>query len=376
MSLVSRTRSKNKNRQSFTVIELLVATVILLLIVTLLLSMVNQTASIWTSTLGKSQQYERSRAAFEIITSRLSRATLNTYWDYSRDANGNPTEYIRQSELRFLSGQTLSLVAPVTVATSTTTSTAPNSNPGHAIFFQAPGGVSLANVDGTLPGSLNTWGYYVQYGSDQNFRPPFLNGIIPVHYRYRLFEVMEPSDQLTIYNYTSGTNTSGPNVGKPKNLTYTGEDWFQNAIKQGNVETRILADNVIALVILPKVSPDQDPTGTNLAPLYSYDSTLATNAGVSPAVAAAGAGLYDPKNQLPPLVQVIMVVVEENSHVTWGSTAPNLGIQSQNLFQNAGNAQADVNTLETNLRTLGLHPHHFSLTVPLVASKWSTSQTN
>ena len=46
------------------------------------------------------------------------------------------------------------------------------------------------------------------------------------------------------------------------------------------------------------------------------------------------------------------------------------------LFQNAANQLADLNTLEANLRGIGLHPHHYSLSVSLLASKWSTNQTN
>jgi uncharacterized protein (TIGR02599 family) len=324
---------------------------VLALMVGMLMSMLTQTSFLWRSTMGHVQQFQRAREAFQILTTRLSDATLNTYWDYARDANGNPTQYIRQSELRFLCGQGATLVGPTALT--------------HAVFFQAPGGVTLSGSVNTLPGALSTWGYYVAYGSDANYRPPVLNGNpgppangIAPRYRYRLFEMMEPSDQLSIYNYTSGTNGSGAS----KNSTYTGTQWYQNALALGPARTRILAENVVAMILLPKLPEADDPTGTALAPSYSYDSTVGTSQAQT-----------DPKNQLPPLVQVTLVVVEENSHVNWTATPPNVGLAG--LFQSAAQETQDLNTLETNLRGIGLNPHHFSLTVSLPAAKWSTNQT-
>lgn len=338
--------------RGFTLIEILVAMVILVLILTLLLNMVSQTTSVWRSTMGHIQQFQRAREAFQILTTRLSRATLNTYWDYKRDASGTPTQYIRQSELRFINGPCATLVGNVLGGASTTAA----SCPGQAVFFQAPGGISLSATD-TLPGALSTWGYFVAYGNDTSYRPPVLAGL-PTRYRFRLFELMEPSDQLTIYNYTSGLDSSN----NAKNPSYTGTQWFQTAVGLGSARMRILAENVVALIVLPKLSADEDSTAAALAPNYSYDSTSTS------AIATT-----DPKNQLPPLVQVILVVVEENSHVAWGPTPPNLGMAT--LFKDPTQQTSDLNTLESNLRNLGLKPHHFSLTVSLPASKWSTNQT-
>jgi uncharacterized protein (TIGR02599 family) len=331
-------------RGGFSLLEALVACSILLLILTMLVTMVNQTTTLWSSTTGSVQDFQRSRQAFDILTNRVSQATLNTYWDYRNNASGVPIQYIRQSDLRFRCGPAATLVGAGDASI----------NPGQALFFQAPGGVCVSGSNNTLPGSLNTWGYFVEYGSDQAYRPDFLSGKIPERYRYRLFEMMEPSDQLTIYNYTSG------------NPAYTGTDWFVTPLAKP-ANRRIIADNVVAMTLLPKLPPSEDPTDTELSSDYTYDTTGTSS------IAAA-----NPKNQLPPLVEIVIVVVDEHSaaRLSWTATPPNFGLDK--LFSNASRQQRleDLNTLEKSLRDSKLVPHRFTVTVPLRASKWSTLQTN
>ena len=286
----SRQGRKALEAVGFTLVEILVAMVVLVLIMALLLSMLNQTTSMWRSTMGNVQEFQRAREAFEILTTRLSRATLNTYWGYNTAST--PETYYRESELRFLCG-------PCSTLVGTGASSAPT-YPGQAVFFQAPGGVPVSGTVSDLPGSLSTWGYYVAYGNDTNYRPSVLSGL-PTRYRFRLFEMMEPSDQLTIYKYTSGV----------QNLSYTATTWFTPDLSLGATRMRVLAENVVALIVLPKLSAGDDASGVQLAPFYAYDSTATSVATPSPVVTpAASAGMLDPKNQLPPIVQVIMVVVE------------------------------------------------------------------
>jgi prepilin-type N-terminal cleavage/methylation domain-containing protein len=212
------------NRRSalrgFTLVELIVAVGLLAIVLLLLASMTNSTASIWRLTSGKIEEFRSAGNAFDALTRRLSQATLNTYWDY--DSPTAPTTYLRHSELRFLSGPATansygSGVFPSNVVTSGTTTT-------HAIFFQAPLGfvdesplIDNPNFGG-LDNLVNTWGYYVEYNAD--VRPNFINSLAhppPARNRYRLMELMQPSNQMTIYNYTSGYNVSGTT---PRSLTY------------------------------------------------------------------------------------------------------------------------------------------------------------
>ena len=49
---------------------------------------------------------------------------------------------------------------------------------------------------------LNTWGYYVEYADNSTTRPSFVAS--PARKRFRLMEVMQPSESLSLYTYTSG----------------------------------------------------------------------------------------------------------------------------------------------------------------------------
>ena len=119
---------------AFTLIELLVSLTVLVLLVTILASLLRSAQDVLVRTTGQIQKFQDAREAFESVTRRLSQVTLNTYWDY--DNPNRPTKYIRQSELRFLSGD-----APTIINGAGNVD--PAVSPGHAIFFQAPlGGVN------------------------------------------------------------------------------------------------------------------------------------------------------------------------------------------------------------------------------------------
>lgn len=370
--------------RGFTLVELMVSTAVLTIILFVLVSMVNQTADTWRFTTSKTEQFRAARDGFEAITRRLSQATLNTYWDYQRDAAGNPRKYVRQSELRFITGSGAKLLGDK----RTTNETGPLQQVTHAVFFQAPLGY-VDRIDATYRGTIdaagtspylgmenlvNTWGYFVEFNSDRSFRPPFLNAIAqppPDRLRFRLMEFMEPSDRLTIFKYTSGVN--GNNVAK--NLLYssaspgsgfTGREWFTDSLAlQANAPVHVLAENVIALVILPKLSPQEDSSGTKLAKSYRYDSTE-TNSDPR----------YDPKNQIPPVVQVTMVAIDEISadRIASGETIPDFGLEDLFSTTNAGSADAfltDLETLQTELSARRLNFRIFTTNVSVRSAKWS-----
>ncbi len=338
----------------FTLVELLASFATLLVLLVILSGIVSQTAKTWRFTTTKVEEFHASRDAFESIARRLSQATLNTYWDYQYSGTGTqqiPVKYVRQSDLRFLSGG----------AQTATNATKPL-RPTHAVFFQAPFGfVDEPNTIGSpdfsgLGSLLNTWGYFVEFNSDAAQRPSFLNGLttsVPERYRFRLVEMMQPSNNLNLYNLTSG------------HLTYTGLDWITAPLTSAKPPVHTLADNVIALVVLPKLSKEEDPTGTALAPSYSYDST-ATNADPN----------LNPKNQLPPLIQVTLVAMDETSaaRIANGATPPDLGIGA--LFNTtdpsgASKFATDLKALEGNLSAKRLNFRTFTTSIAIRSAKWS-----
>lgn len=307
---------------AFTLVELMVSVAILAIILLVLFETTNTTSRIWKSSTQKVESFQEARAAFESMTRRLSQATLNTYYDYF-DAAGNSAEYSaysgtpaiygRQSELHFVSGPGL-ITAPSIVQIT------------HAVFFHAPVGYSGSSSYVNLSNAMNALGFYVSYYSDTGAGscPPFVN---TTRYRYRLMQFTQATENLQIYNTP------------PSNNPVTNSAWFttgSNAV--GNVtgntpNTYLLADNIIALVILPKESPQEDPAGTALSPDYSYDSrTLWTGGGAQPLQ----------MNQMPPLLHVTMVAIDEQSaqRICTGPTPPDLGLSK--LFTKASQLDADL----------------------------------
>ena len=362
---------------AFTLVEILVAMAILSILMVVLLTMTNQVTKTWSYTASRTDQFRSARDGFEATARRLSEATLNTYLDYV-DINGHPrtsstststfvpVRYARESELRFISGPGL--------AGSTASSPV---RPTHAVFFQAPlGYVSNSSATGSYSGLdnlLNTWGYYIEFNSEES-RPSFLSSLIPPpRYRFRLMEMMEPSESLTLYNYTSGNPalaSSDPN----------GKNWFTTPLTSTPTEAHVLAENIVALIILPKLSAaDMTAAGTSqtgaLAPTYSYDTTSVGQGTTNSAL--------NSYNQLPALLQLTMVAVDESSYLRLqgtSTTAPDLGLNG--LFQNVGDTvnpanpgyAQDLQTLENKLQSLKLSYRVFTTTVSIKSAKWSLAQ--
>lgn len=321
------------------------------------------------------EQFRNSRAAFESMTQRISSATLNTYWDY--DTPRLPTKYERRSELRFISGQADDLLSGSGRKTNT-----------HAIFFHAP----LGFVDRSLNRSadrdfkgldnlLNTWGYFVEFSSDEAKRPSFItNAIAPPQFRFRLMEFMQTADQTSVYGFTSGL--TGGNKPTPKTEAYTKTTWFSDGVEDtnANAPVHVLADNVIALVITPRLARDEerghsnystsDPDFSPLAKNYTYDSTK-----------SASDPSLNPKHQLPPLVEITMVAIDEPSAIRLGLTT-----NADEIFKLSGkfndtkkfdeDMREDPNSLEKTLVKMKVSYRIFNSKIALKGGKWSREQAN
>jgi uncharacterized protein (TIGR02599 family) len=363
-------RLNTRDVGSFTLVEVLVSLVILLILMVLMSTMVTQANKAWKYNKAKTEEYRDSGDAFAALTSRLSQATLNTYWDYlnssgqgrtaANSTNFIPFNYTRQSELRFISGPGLTAVSGA------------NPRPTHAVFFQAPLGYSTNSTSAGLENLLNTWGYYVEYGPDPRPYPSF--AVATTGNRFRLMEMMEPSDSLSLYKYTCAS-TAFPN-GSP---TYTGTNWYTDPLIATPSNAHVLAQNVIALILLPKLSPQEDPSRLGLAPLYAYNSTTTGQSTITTPNA-----LFDSHNQLPPVVQISLVSISEESAIRMGNTGSTALLAKINtLFSNATNYTSDLRappdgsatSLESYLIQNKINYHIFTTDVAIKSAKWSTSQT-
>jgi uncharacterized protein (TIGR02599 family) len=356
-----------RTNAGFTLAEVLVASGALVLVLGVLLGMTNETQRLVRGTTSKIEQFQEARLAFESMTRRISQATLNTYLDYQfqQVTQGmgpgakTPSRYQRGSDLRFRSGRMNELI--------------PRNDkrffPTHGIFFQAPGGqVDNPEELGGLNTLLNTCGYFVELATDEDSLPRCLQKRVAPRTRFRLMETVEVAEKLSVYQFQQ------PRV----------NDWFAPLCVGPHRQARAVSENVVALVILPHLSQiDEDAQrkagrSAMLAPGYRYDST-----------ASAADPSLNPKNQLPPLVQVVMVAIDEPSAIRLETDFKNqaaLGLDYGKLFTrpelldddpaSEAAGDGDLAKFEKMLTLRGVTHRTFSMNVSIRGAKWSRSQEN
>lgn len=304
--------------KGFTLVEVLVTCAVISLTLAIVFMIISQTSSLWKNTTSKISAFQNARAAFEAVTRNLSQATLNHYLDYydtawnhtnAGSASAPPVHYGRFSELEFVSGPAADLFP------------SGDGKASHAVFFQAPlGKTGQTNLTMESPGMMNAAGYFVAFGPRSQYEqiPKFLQGDAESDRPgFRLIEWVQPAESLSIYD-----------------KTYLGGQpwkWFREPI--GNAEScRIMADNVIALIILPK-DRDNVPLAS-----YAYDSLTSG---------------YDEARThlLPPLLQVTLVAIDEVSaqRLREANGASQPALIPTGAFQNIANYEQDLNDLEDML---------------------------
>ena len=312
-----------RHKKGFTILEMLVATTVLVLLLTLILSVLNQTTSTIRQSTAQADAFTAARSAFDLVTRHLSQATLNPYWDY--DSPTSPTRYLRQSDLHFVVRQNTQ-----------------NPNYGQEVFFQAPDGFSQSSSYQSASGLLNACGYRVVYGSDDAFRATL--SATP-RWRFRLMQSLQSAESLQVFD----------------NKTVSNPPWIQSA-----VTTELpVAENIIAMVVWPRLPAGDDPNGTSLSSNYQYNSR--ENAIAKPQPFNA--------NQLPPTIQVTLVAISEASAArldTHSSSAPP-EIQSAlaDKFTQVANYQKDLDDLSRALADKGIAFQILTIGVVIKESKWS-----
>ena len=291
-------------RVGFTLLEVLVSIAILAMLMVLIAAIFNSSSRLWKAAETKVSAFQSARAAVETISRRLGQATLNSYIDYDRDASGNilnstgasgkTIAYVRQSNLHFLCGPPEGFGYPELAGTRQCHS--------HAVFFEAPlGYAGNSTITQGMNSALNVCGYYVEFSDDSGSRASFLSGIIKPRWRYRLMEVRQDTESLGVYASTFNFATGTP---MPYSLT-----WLTSGLGLTASEhpQRVLAENVIAMVLLPRL-PVSDPryAATYLTDNFVYNSRLYLD---NPAASYAA----KTRNALPPVMQLILVVIDEPS---------------------------------------------------------------
>ena len=346
---ISKKKILSMNR-AFTLLELMVSMVVLSLIMLLVFRMLDSTTRTWSNAQARVSTFKEARVAFEGMTRRISQAMLNTYFDYQypgNNQNQRPRGYERKSDLHFISGKGEDLLAA-------------GKYPTHCIFFQAPLSFSVDPANKSFGSLLNSWGYYIERNTDRDQIPEFFpSGILEDRERYRLMEFRPPTENLKVYasDLKSRYNT----------------DWFEDDVINGNSTeggrpfSIPIAENIIALIIEPKNSSAIE-TANLLSPEYEYDSRRYQKT----------RNAKDPtKHQLPPLVEVTMVAMDEGSakriEQIYGSIPTDL--VPPELFQEVDDYDDDLKELQEKLDDFRppISYRVFHETVGIRASKFSDS---
>jgi len=307
----------------------------------ILLSLVQSTTDVWQRTSGRAKSFASARAAFESISSTVAAATLNTYLDYfdasrrtrpdpSVDKSGalafNPAVYGRQSDLHFVTGNNLV-----------------NNQLGGAVFFTVPFDWETGAVNRGTGGQLNGVGFFVRYGPDPGL-PSFISSNPS---RFRLFQFLQPTQNLKVMNGN-----------------FPGNGWFSADVDATPPRFCYpLAENVVAFAVLPKLSDREDEDPSALTEDYFYDTRVSWAGGSQPAS----------MHQLPPVVRVVMVVLDETSALRLqdSPTAPDLGFDPQGVFQDPERLEDDLQTISNALTNQNLNFRIFRADIPIRGARWS-----
>lgn len=357
-------------RAAFTLVEMMVTAMLIAFLAAIMITALTHVSAVWQRTAGKSEQFREARDAFEIMTTRLAQATLDTHWEYDNPAQ--PTRYRRDSNLRFISGPASELLGEPPADTLWST---------HAVFFQAPFGVSDIPAYQGHENLLCTWGYHLAVADDLKLRPPFLTPkTVPVRVRPRLMELWHPSEKNSIFKFTGG----------PLGVTYSGREWFRAPLAGTTPPAHVLAENIVALIITPRLAPAEeeevkggsasaDPDRSPLAPEYLYDSAPLS-------ASYRGDGRHqdprlNPVHQLPPMLQVSLVAVDEMTAASLGYTTKKLDpLSLDGRFEKSGDYGSDMlqigaaDSLENQLIARRGNYRIFTTNVVIRGAKWSREQ--
>lgn len=332
-------RSDKVQSRAFTLVELLVACTVTAIILGIMAAILNNTSIILQRNNARLEIVQGARQGSEAMARLLGQATLNTYWDY-RDSAGRfrapsdpafiPVSYGRQSELHFLVAQSGKMGIPGTEGT------------GQAVFFQAPAvKASTTNAQGyeNNVGLLNACGFYVEYNSDAQWLPAHL-GADQARSRFRLMQWVQDTTDLNV------------DLAAQSGAVY---NWIKTA--KDNVIP--LSDNVIAMVVWAR-----DNGAVIFLDSYHYDSREGTNDTPQSPMA----------NQLPPVLQIALVAIDEASAQRLGDTQREvIGNCLAGLFDSKPVTKfaTDLETLQERLQAKSIAHRVFVSTLPLREARWS-----
>ena len=341
-----------KRHGAFTLVEVLVSMAILLMMLLIITQVIDTAQKTWRRASSRLTQFREARTAFDTVTRNLAQATLNPYRVYDFGIPGakpgttsnplqRPIGYVRTSDLGFVIGD----------ATTFSLGSAAE-NPGHTTLFQAPLGYTNVAAYRQLNNLLCVRGYYVHFGSDNDFIPVGLEPVLQHKYRFRLYEFRPPTETNTVYTSASAA-------------------WATPTVADVTKYHRVVAENIVAMVLAPSFAgiPGAGAAGggssgnglvkvgkAQPAPTYQFNSINPTSA---PQL----------KNQLPASIDVTMIAMDEESAVRlqqqFGSNPPKVFTAN---FKQPSAILEDLKSVRTAMLKLHVNYRIFSSTVVIPAA--------
>jgi uncharacterized protein (TIGR02599 family) len=357
---IRRKLAPGRDREAFTLVELLLACAVFAVMLVLMAVAIGQMSTGIRTSSAKVEAFASAREGFANVTRLLGTATLNTYWDYfdashanvGANANFVPAYYGRQSDLQFVINDQSANANGGNLAGATTGTLTMAT---HAVFFQSPLGYTTNGTVTNPPGTLNQCGFFLAYGNDPT-QVGFASWgtssptTIANRARFRLYQWIRNADDGTGINTSTGIMNAN---------AWNKPSWYSQIAP--------LAENVVAFVL--RIPTTANPT---TATDYWWNSRTNWSSGSQP----------NQMNELPPFVEVTMVAVDETavnrlmgngaSASTPTAAASMLGIQNYStLFTLANSYTNDLATVTAGLTSKKIPYRVFVTTVPLPGSKWS-----
>jgi uncharacterized protein (TIGR02599 family) len=260
----------------------------------------------------------------------------------------------------------------------------------HAIFFQAPFGFCIdenKNDKGRLQyeklnATMNAWGYFIEFNTDELDRPQFLNQLDnspKPRPRYRLMEFRQPTEYFQVYKlHLRELDKSGS-----KEKVY---QWFTEGNYSVNSDwntsltdrdtdgffrtTRVVAENIVAMILHPREADEKNNTGREeLAPDYLFDSRRFQWEG-------SGSLATRTRHQMPPVIDITFVDIDESSFNTFvvregiKSADDDPKLVEKDLFKKVKEFRKDLDAVEANLKAKRLEYRVFNTSMRIRESKW------
>ena len=316
-----------KRRQhGWTVVEVLVSTTILTLLVVAMAEALNTTQRSWLVSRSAAAMQQTVDAATSTLSRHLRQATLQPRSSYDTTLN----KLVPASDLHFVCGPAAELLPALPGAC------------GDAIFFQHPA------ADGNLQRALQACGFFVQYGGDEAWRPPFLSPL-PARRRFRLLQFHQPANSLTLFQ-PAGASGAPSRLAQLTSRTDLYQ-WFVQPISSLSTfksTVSIVAENVIAKILQPSPSAQRCYDSRR----YQWEPS-STDALLS-------------RHQLPQTIDLTLVMTDEAS---WARLSPAqadaLAAEIMSCIKGQSWQPPAIQTGLTALQQV-LQPHHLTARISVI----------